>query len=102
MTRNDELFDEWPEKYDQWFMTPLGSLIKRYEGELISELFEAESRRKDPGRRVRHGRLYSRYPLLGITGCGTRSLFAHASSGREKIQGIPLSFRMGRYFLPAL
>jgi hypothetical protein len=22
MTGNDELFDEWPEKYDQWFKTP--------------------------------------------------------------------------------
>ena len=23
------LFDEWPEKYDQWFETPIGALVKQ-------------------------------------------------------------------------
>jgi len=23
-----ELFDEWPEKYDQWFTSPIGRLVK--------------------------------------------------------------------------
>jgi ubiquinone/menaquinone biosynthesis C-methylase UbiE len=32
------LFDEWPERYDQWFTTPIGSLIKEYESEVIIEL----------------------------------------------------------------
>jgi ubiquinone/menaquinone biosynthesis C-methylase UbiE len=32
------LFDEWPEKYDQWFTTPIGRLIKEYESEVILEL----------------------------------------------------------------
>jgi hypothetical protein len=26
-----ELFDEWPERYNQWFMTPIGKLIKKIE-----------------------------------------------------------------------
>jgi ubiquinone/menaquinone biosynthesis C-methylase UbiE len=33
-----EIFDNWPEKYDQWFETPLGSLIKKYESELVLEM----------------------------------------------------------------
>lgn len=32
------LFDEWPERYDQWFTTPIGRLIKEYEREVIIEL----------------------------------------------------------------
>jgi ubiquinone/menaquinone biosynthesis C-methylase UbiE len=30
-----EIFNDWPEKYDQWFETPIGRLIKGYENELI-------------------------------------------------------------------
>lgn len=32
------LFDDWPERYDQWFETPVGRFIKAYESELILEL----------------------------------------------------------------
>ncbi len=37
-----ELFDEWPERYDQWFMTPIGKLIREIEGELIIDLLAPE------------------------------------------------------------
>jgi len=33
-----QIFDEWPEKYDQWFTTPIGSLVKKVEGELLLDL----------------------------------------------------------------
>jgi ubiquinone/menaquinone biosynthesis C-methylase UbiE len=33
-----EIFDELTERYDQWFETPIGRLIKRYESDLILEL----------------------------------------------------------------
>jgi len=33
-----KLFDDWPERYDQWFLTPIGRLIKESEGGLIREL----------------------------------------------------------------
>jgi len=36
------LFDEWPEKYDQWFETSVGRLIKEYENNLILELLEPD------------------------------------------------------------
>jgi ubiquinone/menaquinone biosynthesis C-methylase UbiE len=38
-----ELFDEWPEKYDEWFTTPIGFLIKKYESELLLHLLRPRS-----------------------------------------------------------
>jgi len=35
-----QLFDEWPEIYDRWFTTPIGSLVKQYEIELILDLLK--------------------------------------------------------------
>jgi len=32
------LFDAWPERYDTWFTTPIGKLVKKYERDLILEL----------------------------------------------------------------
>jgi ubiquinone/menaquinone biosynthesis C-methylase UbiE len=37
-----QLFDEWPEAYDRWFTTPIGSLVKKYEVELILDLLKPE------------------------------------------------------------
>jgi len=36
----ERLFDSWPEKYDQWFETPIGALVKKYENELLLDLLE--------------------------------------------------------------
>ncbi len=33
-----ELFDEWPERYEAWFSTPIGALVKETERALILEL----------------------------------------------------------------
>lgn len=33
-----ELFDEWPEKYESWFRTPIGELVRKVEGHLITEM----------------------------------------------------------------
>ncbi len=38
-----ELFDEWPKKYDEWFTTPLGLLIKTYESELLLDFLRPKS-----------------------------------------------------------
>ena len=37
-----ELFDEWSEKYDHWFETPIGKLVKGYEQELILQMLDPE------------------------------------------------------------
>jgi len=34
------LFDNWPEKYDRWFETPIGALVKKYENQLLLDLLE--------------------------------------------------------------
>jgi len=33
-----QLFDDWPERYDLWFETPVGKAVLQYETELILEL----------------------------------------------------------------
>jgi ubiquinone/menaquinone biosynthesis C-methylase UbiE len=37
------LFDEWPDEYDLWFTTPIGTLVKKYEAELLLDLLEPHS-----------------------------------------------------------
>jgi ubiquinone/menaquinone biosynthesis C-methylase UbiE len=39
-----QLFDDWPERYDRWFETPVGKAVLQYESELILDLLR-------PGRR---------------------------------------------------
>jgi len=41
-----KLFDDWPDRYDRWFETPIGRLIKAYECELILELLEPSAGEK--------------------------------------------------------
>jgi ubiquinone/menaquinone biosynthesis C-methylase UbiE len=36
----ERLFDEWPDRYDQWFETPVGSLVKRYESRLLIDFLK--------------------------------------------------------------
>jgi ubiquinone/menaquinone biosynthesis C-methylase UbiE len=35
-----QVFDEWPEAYDRWFTTPIGSLVKEFEARLIMDLLK--------------------------------------------------------------
>lgn len=32
------LFDDWPDRYDSWFATPVGKLVKKYETKLLLEM----------------------------------------------------------------
>ena len=45
MTRG-RLFDNWPERYDRWFTTPIGKLVREYEKELIISLLKPQQRDK--------------------------------------------------------
>ena len=38
----EKLFDDWPEKYDQWFETPIGALVKKYENQLLLDLLQPQ------------------------------------------------------------
>jgi ubiquinone/menaquinone biosynthesis C-methylase UbiE len=35
---DETLFDDWPERYDHWFSTPIGRLVKEIESRLILDL----------------------------------------------------------------
>jgi ubiquinone/menaquinone biosynthesis C-methylase UbiE len=34
------LFDEWPDRYDKWFETPVGALVRKYESELLIDFLK--------------------------------------------------------------
>ncbi len=72
-----QLFDEWPEAYDRWFTTPIGSLVKRYETELILNLLG---------------------PNQGETildaGCGTGIFTLDILSSGSRVVGLDLSLPM--------
>jgi ubiquinone/menaquinone biosynthesis C-methylase UbiE len=72
-----QLFDDWPEKYDQWFATPIGRLVKEYEGGLLLDLI-----RPDPG------------DLILDAGCGTGVFTLDLLCLGCRIIGIDLSMPM--------
>lgn len=43
---NKRLFDDWPRRYEQWFETPIGGLVKRCEWELIENLLQPQAGEK--------------------------------------------------------
>jgi len=77
MTSKAEIFDDWPKKYDQWFKTPIGELVKKYESELLLHMLR-------PGRGER----------ILDAGCGT-GMFTHdiLASGAHVV-GLELSLPM--------
>jgi len=75
----ERLFDEWPDRYDKWFETPIGSLVKKYEGELLLELLK-------PG----VGEL-----ILDV-GCGTGVFTRDILSRGSRVIGLDISSPMLR------
>lgn len=72
-----QLFDEWPEAYDRWFTTPIGSLVRKYETELIMKLLDA---RQDE--------------IILDAGCGTGIFTLSILSSGSKVMGLDLSLPM--------
>jgi ubiquinone/menaquinone biosynthesis C-methylase UbiE len=72
-----ELFDEWPEKYDQWFTTPIGTLVKKYEAELVLDLLKP-----GPGE------------IILDAGCGTGVFTVDILSFNSHVIGIDISLPM--------
>ena len=71
------LFDEWPEKYDRWFETPIGALVKKYENKLLLDLLQP-----GPGERI-----------LDV-GCGTGVFTLNILSLGTCIIGLDISHPM--------
>jgi len=71
------LFDEWPEKYDRWFETPIGALVKKYENELILDLLQPR-----PGESI-----------LDV-GCGTGVFTLNILAAGSSVTGLDVSIPM--------
>lgn len=41
-SKKGELFDNWVHRYDMWFKTPVGTLVKKYETELLVEMLQPQ------------------------------------------------------------
>jgi ubiquinone/menaquinone biosynthesis C-methylase UbiE len=72
-----EIFNEWPEKYDQWFETPIGRLVKEYENKLVLDML-----------RPKHG------DKILDAGCGTGIFTLVMLSGGASVVGLELSLPM--------
>jgi ubiquinone/menaquinone biosynthesis C-methylase UbiE len=73
----NKLFDEWPAKYDRWFTTPTGLLVKKYEEELLLDLLEP-----------------SRGDTILDAGCGTGIFTAGLISHGSRVIGLDVSLPM--------
>ena len=71
------LFDQWPEKYDRWFETPIGALVKKYENKLFLELLLPR-----PGESI-----------LDV-GCGTGVFTLNILAAGPRVTGLDISMPM--------
>lgn len=71
------LFDTWTDRYDSWFATPIGQLVRWYEAELLLSFLEPQ-----PGERI-----------LDV-GCGTGIFTADVLKSGAWVTGIDLSVSM--------
>jgi ubiquinone/menaquinone biosynthesis C-methylase UbiE len=78
-SENSQLFDDWPDRYEKWFTTPIGSLVKRVEWELIYDFL-----RPGPGE------------FILDAGCGTGVFTLDMISCGARVVGLDLSLSMIR------
>jgi ubiquinone/menaquinone biosynthesis C-methylase UbiE len=71
------LFDDWPDRYNQWFKTSIGKLVKETEADLIHELLC-----------LKHGE------KLLDAGCGTGIFTFDFLSQRAEVVGLDISLPM--------
>ena len=72
-----QLFDQWPDAYDQWFSTPIGSLVKKYETQLILDLLKPK-----------------KGEIILDAGCGTGIFTQDILSSGPKVIGLDISLPM--------
>lgn len=72
--RRSELFDDWPETYDRWFATPIGTLVKEYEERLLHDMLKPR-----------------RHDLLLDVGCGTGIFTAGVLAAGSRVVGMDIS-----------
>ncbi len=72
-----QLFDEWPERYNRWFTTPIGRLVKETEQHLINELLDPQPEE-----------------MILDAGCGTGIFTLDFLSGGARVTGLDISRNM--------
>ncbi len=72
-----KLFDEWPERYDRWFKTPIGTLVKKYEEDLLLDMLQPR-----PGE------------MILDVGCGTGIFTLDILSFGPRVTGLDISHPM--------
>jgi SAM-dependent methyltransferase len=75
--KKGELFDDWPDRYDRWFETEIGRLVKHYEAELLHELLAPR-----PG------------DFLLDVGCGTGIFTESVLAAGAEVLGLDISLPM--------
>lgn len=73
----EELFDHWPDKYEQWFQTPIGRLVEEYENRLILEMLQPH-----PGERILDA------------GCGSGVFTRPLLAAGAQVDGLEISLPM--------
>ncbi len=73
----EEIFDNWPEQYEQWFETPIGRCVKKYEEKLILELLWPRKGEK-----------------ILDAGCGTGIFTLSLLAAGSEVTGLDISFPM--------
>ena len=73
----EQLFDRWPAAYDQWFTTPIGLLVKKYEARLILDLLKP-----------------AKGEVILDAGCGTGIFTQDILSSGSKVIGLDISLPM--------
>lgn len=74
-----EIFDEWPEKYDQWFETPIGRLVRDYESRLFLRMAQPQAGE-----------------IVLDAGCGTGVFTLDFLESGARVTGLELSLPMLR------
>ena len=74
-----QLFDDWPERYDQWFETPIGRLVREYERDLIMDLLQPQAG-----------------DLILDAGCGTGVFTKEMLAAGARVAGLDVSLPMVR------
>ncbi len=75
-----QLFDEWPERYNRWFATPIGKLVKETEASLTNELLDSR-----PGEKILDA------------GCGTGIFTLDFLARGARVVGLDISHQMLEY-----